>query len=90
MCVCVCMFACMCVYACVHVCMFVCLSHVPSSMQNTGGKEGIPLLAAVGCRGGHYCSVPTVYQYKIQHIAGTEINLADCMSRLPSLLDKRE
>ena len=58
-------------------------------MQNAGGKEVIPPLEAAGCRGGHCCSVP-IYQYKIQHIAGTQINLADCVSRQPSLSDKRE
>ena len=50
-----------------------------------GKNKGIPPLAPAECRGGKCFSEP-IYQYKIQHIAGTQINLADCMSRLPKLV----
>ena len=32
----------------------------------------------------------SAYQYKIQHIPGTQSNLADCMSQLPSLSENRD
>ena len=32
----------------------------------------------------------SAYQYQIQHIPDTQNNLADCMSRLPSLSEKHD
>ena len=67
-----------------------CLSSCPLC-KVTGGKEGILPLEAAGCRGGHCCSV-SIYQYKIQHLAGTQINqeLIACQGYQLSLSEKHE
>ena len=53
-----------------------------------GEKEGSPPLAAARMQ--RWALLLSAYQYKIQHIPGTQNNPADCMSQLPSLSEKRD
>ena len=53
-----------------------------------GEKEGIPPLVAARMQ--RWALLLSAYQHKIQHIPGTQNNLADCMSQLPSLSEKRD
>ena len=48
----------------------------------------IPPLAAARMQ--RWVLLLSTYQYKIQHIPGTQNTLADCMSQLPSLSEKRD
>ena len=56
-------------------------------MQDTGEKEDIPPLAAARMQ--RWALLLSAYQYKIQHIPGTQNTLADCMPWLPSFSEKR-
>ena len=53
-----------------------------------GEKESIPPLAAARMQ--HWALLLSAYQYKIQYIPGKLNCSADCMSRLPSLMAKRD
>ena len=51
-----------------------------------GEKEGIPPLAAARMQ--RWALLLSAYQYKIQHIPGSQNHCADCMSRLPDPHEK--
>ena len=67
---------------------FTLVTHHCPLCKILGEKEGIPPLAAARMQ--RLALLLSAYQYKIQHIPGTQNTLADCRSWLPRLSEKRD